>query len=145
MGCERVIQVNEKEDNFYYVSVSGFLMFAGAVTLCFFFACVPDEVILVMVPSWVEALLTSCDLGHDSSQWAQLSHKCGSRCWETQAALWPEEMSRSPWSQPCSVYSCTSITIAVMVINFVPICPLVLFQLLSVVACPLLLLLYLLK
>lgn len=145
MGCERVIQVNEKGDSFYYVSVSGFLMFAGAVILCVFLACVPDGVILVMVPSWVEALLTGCDLGHDSSQWAQFRHKCGSRCWETQAALWPVEMSRSLWSQPCAMPSCTSITIAVMVINFVPICPLVLFQLLSVVACPLLLLLYLFK
>lgn len=30
---ERVIQVNGKGDNFYYVSVSEFVMFAGAVTL----------------------------------------------------------------------------------------------------------------
>ena len=43
-----------------------------------------------------------CDLGRDKSQWTQLTVPSRMyRCWETWAALWPGEGTRSPWLRPC--------------------------------------------
>ena len=53
MGCERVIQVNEKGDHFYYASTS--VRISRVCWCCdslgFSLSCVPDVVTVVTVPS----------------------------------------------------------------------------------------------
>lgn len=61
--------MSERGDHFNDVSIS-----VGISCVCWggdslpFLSCLPDELILVMVPSLVESLLTSYELGRDASQ-----------------------------------------------------------------------------